>query len=57
MIPTIDFHESFRESANGRRQIAAQIDQALRTFGSFYLYNHGIEQSKIDKCFEWVCLT
>ena len=52
-IPSVDFSR-FNGSGHDRRQIASEIDNALSTIGFFYLINHGIEQHKIDACFEWV---
>jgi len=52
-IPSIDF-SGFHGSVHDRQQIASEIDNALRTVGFFYLINHGIEQHKIEVCFEWV---
>ena len=56
-LPEIDFSR-FRTGSDGdRREIASQVDQALKTVGFFTLRNHGIPQSRIDDCFAWVgCL-
>ena len=52
-IPSVDF-SGFHDSIRHRQQIASEIDNALSTIGFFYLINHGIEQRKIEACFEWV---
>lgn len=50
-LPVIDF-SSFRTAPLERqRAIGQEIDQACRTFGFFYLANHGIAQHHINACF------
>jgi len=53
-IPVIDFSRFLEGSISERQQTITEVDRALRTVGSFRLVKHGIPESKIDKCFEWV---
>ena len=54
-IPSIDF-KAFRDGpVEQRKRIVLDVDEALRSAGFFELYNHGIEQDKINACFDWVC--
>ena len=53
-IPSINFNSFLGDSASDRRRIALAIDQALSSVGFIHLHNHGIEQRKIDTCFQWV---
>ena len=53
-IPTIDFKPFLDGCPEEKRQIASQMDTALRTFGSLRLQNHGIDEKKIENCFKWV---
>jgi isopenicillin N synthase-like dioxygenase len=53
-IPSIDFKPFLRGSAGDRQRIASTIDEALSSVGFIRLHNHGIEQRKIDACFQWV---
>ncbi|CZR55873.1 related to gibberellin 20-oxidase [Phialocephala subalpina] len=52
-IPLIDFGPFLHGSARDRAQVASSIDAAFRCHGFIYLSNHGIEQGKLDECFEW----
>ena len=52
-IPAIDFSRFLSGSIQDRQKTAREIDNALRTIGFFYLLNHGINQGKVDTCFEW----
>jgi len=52
-IPLIDFGSFLRGSPDDRKQIASDVDAALSSTGFIYLSNHGLEQCKIDTCFEW----
>ena len=53
-IPSIDFSPFLRGSAGDRQQIASAIDEALSSVGFVRLHNHGIEQRKVDACFQRV---
>jgi len=53
-IPSIDFNPFLCGSAGDRQRIASGIDQALSSVGFIHLHNHGIEQHKVDTCFQWV---
>jgi len=53
-IPSIDFNPFLRGSAGDRQRIASAIDLALSSVGFIHLHNHGIEQRKVDRCFQWV---
>ncbi len=50
----IDFNPFLCGSAGDRQRIALRIDQALSSVGFVHLHNHGIEQRKVDTCFQWV---
>lgn len=49
-LPVVDFggFSSPSSTSDQRRAVAHQIDQACRSFGFFYLSNHGIPQSLLD---------
>ena len=49
-LPTIDFSRFLTGSIEDRRRVASEVDDALKTAGSFQLQNHGIPQRKIDEC-------
>ncbi len=53
-IPSIDFNPFLRGSADDRQRIAFAVDKALSSVGFLQLHNHGIEQRKVDACFQWV---
>ena len=53
-IPFIDFDPFLRGSAGDRQRTASAIDEALSSVGFLRLRNHGIEQRKVDACFQWV---
>lgn len=53
-IPLIDFSPFLHGSARDRAQVASSIDKAFKSRGFIYLSNHGIDQHKVDECFEWV---
>ena len=53
-IPLIDFSPFLAGSAEDRARVASIIDAAFESRGFLYLTNHGIDQRKVDKCFEWV---
>lgn len=53
-IPSIDFNAFLHGSTGDRLRIASTIDGALSSVGFIRLHNHGIEQRKINVCFEWV---
>lgn len=53
-IPTVNFGAFSTRSTEDRRQIAYEVDRALRSVGFFYLRDHGIDQEKIDTYFEMV---
>jgi isopenicillin N synthase-like dioxygenase len=50
-IPVIDLGPSFSGDDATRERIAAEIGAASRDTGFFYIANHGIEQSRIDRAF------
>ena len=54
-VPSIDFKPFLCGSSSDRREIASEIDEALGSVGFIQLCNHGIEQHKVDACFQWVC--
>lgn len=54
-VPSIDFKPFLCGSSSDRLGIASEIDEALSSVGFFQLRNHGIEQYKVDACFQWVC--
>jgi isopenicillin N synthase-like dioxygenase len=53
-IPLIDFSPFLHGSARDRAQVASSIDEAFQSRGFIYLSNHGIDQRKVDGCFELV---
>lgn len=53
-VPSIDFKPFLHGSAGDRQLIASEIDEALGSVGFIQLHNHGIEQHKVDDCFQWV---
>jgi isopenicillin N synthase-like dioxygenase len=53
-IPLIDFGPFLNGSAGDRTRVAGSIDAAFKSHGFIYLSNHGINQRKVDQCFEWV---
>lgn len=53
-VPSINFKPFLYGSAGDRQLIASEIDEALRSVGFIQLRNHGIEQHKVDACFQWV---
>ena len=53
-IPVIDFGPFLVGCDEDRLRIATEFDRALRSVGFIYLCNHGIDQTKINTCFEWV---
>ena len=50
-IPVIDFQPFLTGTDAARHSVVQAIDQASREVGFFYLSNHGIDQSLIDKTF------
>lgn len=50
-IPAIDFASFSPENPAEQQRIADEINQACRSVGFFYIRNHGISQSLIDKVF------
>jgi hypothetical protein len=53
-VPIVDYGLFLHGGDEDKRKVAAQIDEAFRTVGFVCLVNHGIEQAKVDECFEWV---
>jgi hypothetical protein len=53
-IPLIDFSHFLNGSAGDRVRVASSMDTAFKSYGFIYLTNHGIDQRKVDKCFELV---
>jgi isopenicillin N synthase-like dioxygenase len=53
-LPAIDFGRFLAGSTEDRKQIASEVDHALKTIGFFYIRNYSIPQSRIDNCFDWV---
>lgn len=53
-IPLIDFDQFLNGSTDQREQVASAIDAAFRSVGFLYVSNHGIDQDKVDECFQWV---
>ncbi|KAF6235478.1 hypothetical protein HO173_006161 [Letharia columbiana] len=52
-IPLIDFDQFLNGSTDRREQVASAIDAAFRSVGFLYVSNHGIDQDKVDECFQW----
>ncbi|KAI9860488.1 MAG: hypothetical protein M1813_006147 [Trichoglossum hirsutum] len=52
-VPIVDYGLFLHGGDEDKRKVAAQIDEAFRTVGFVCLVNHGIEQAKVDECFEW----
>jgi isopenicillin N synthase-like dioxygenase len=50
-VPYFDLKPFLYGSAGDRQRIASEIDEALGPVGFIQLYNHGIEQHKVDECF------
>ena len=55
IVPSIDFKPFCDGSARDRQRVASELDAALSSIGFIELRNHGIEQHKIDTCFQWAC--
>jgi hypothetical protein len=53
-IPLVDFTPFLYGSICYREQVAASIDAGLNSTGFIYLINHGINQNRVDECFNWV---
>ena len=53
-VPSIDFKSFLRGSVGDRQRIALEFDEALSSVGFIQLHNYGIEQHKVDACFQWV---
>lgn len=53
-IATIDFGAFVNGCTENRKKIALEVDEALRTKGSFYLRNHGIGHDITNAVFDWV---
>jgi isopenicillin N synthase-like dioxygenase len=54
VIPLINFEPYLHGSTADRERVAASVDAGLSSTGFIYLRNHGIDQRKIDECFNWV---
>jgi isopenicillin N synthase-like dioxygenase len=50
-IPTIDIAALFGRDATARRTVAEEIGRACEEVGFFYIRNHGISQSLIDRAY------
>ncbi|MBK19607.1 MAG: penicillin synthase [Rhodospirillaceae bacterium] len=50
-IPVIDIGPSFSDDQSARELIAAEVGNACRDNGFFYISNHGVDQSLIDGAF------
>ena len=53
-IPVIDFQPFLTGNTLYKKSVASAIDTALNSIGFIYISNHGIDQSKVDECFNWV---
>lgn len=53
-IPLIDFRPFLLGSPSERENVASSVDAGLCSTGFIYLQNHGIDQRKIDECFDMV---
>lgn len=53
-VPIVDFAQFLNGSAQDRKAIAAQIDDAFRKVGFVHLKNHGVPEEKVEACFDWV---
>lgn len=56
-VPVVDFSRFLLDSDADKRAIAREIDEAFRKVGFVYLQNHGIQEQRVDECFEWVRVT
>ena len=56
IIPSIDFSSYNHGSVADRKHTASAIDEALSSVGFIYLHNHGLDQRKVETCFQWVSL-
>lgn len=50
-IPLVDIEPLIKGDAAGLRAVAAEIGQACRGVGFFYIVNHGVEPALIDEIF------
>lgn len=50
-VPSIDFKPFLPGSAGDRQRIAPEFDETLHSMGFIQLRNHGMEQHKVDACF------
>jgi isopenicillin N synthase-like dioxygenase len=50
-VPIVDLKDTFSDDDDGRRAAAAILRGAARDTGFFYVINHGIESSLIDRAF------
>ncbi|MBO6784281.1 MAG: isopenicillin N synthase family oxygenase, partial [Alphaproteobacteria bacterium] len=53
-VPVIDLMGGVDTAASDKARIAAEIGDACRNIGFFYIENHGIADSLIDGQFEWM---
>ena len=53
-VPVVDFGSFIKGIADDRKIVATAIDASLCASGFVYISNHGIDQDKIDSCFQWV---
>ena len=53
-LPIINFRPFLSGTQKDQVEVARQVDEALRTYGSLYLANHEIPQSNIDEAFQQV---
>lgn len=53
-IPLIDFAAYLNGTTQDREDVAMAIDEGLSSVGFIYVSNHGIDQNRVDECFNWV---
>ena len=52
-VPVIDLKGDVQTSADDRSAIAAQIRDACRNIGFFYVVNHGVPEALVQAQFDW----
>ncbi|KAF2500370.1 thymine dioxygenase, partial [Lophium mytilinum] len=52
-IPVVDFGKFLTGTAEEKKEVASEIDEAFRNVGFVYLKNHGVDKKRVDECFEW----
>ncbi|KAF1949784.1 thymine dioxygenase [Byssothecium circinans] len=52
-IPIVDFGKFLHGTAEEKKEVARQIDEAFCTVGFVYLSNHGVAEELVEECFTW----